>query len=96
MVTMRAAAISIAHLGVKLALFIGSFARASEISARLRIAADIILLPIAIATTAATSASASAPATTFATWPILRRPVTGFEGRRCVIRWHGDVAFANR
>ena len=83
----RVTAIAVGHLRMKLALFIGGFARAGEIAARLRFATDVVLLSaVAVATTAATSATASAPTTAFATRPVLRRTIARFEGRRCIVR----------
>jgi hypothetical protein len=72
---------------MELALFVGGFARSGEIAARLRFATGTILLStVAIATTAATSASASTPAPAFATRAVLGGAVTCIESRLCIIR----------
>jgi hypothetical protein len=92
-VPVRVTAIAVGHLGMKLALFIGSFTRAGEIAARLRIATGVVLLSaVAVTTTAAASAPASAPTATFTTGPVLRRAIARFEGRRCIARnWNAAV-----
>ena len=81
---------------MKLALFIRGFARASEIAARLRIATDVVLLSaVAVSSTTASSAPATAPTTAFATRPVLRRAITRFEGRRCIV-WNWSAAIGRR
>jgi len=83
----RVTAIAVGHLGMKLALFIRGLTRAGELTARLRIATEVVLLSaVAVTATAAASAPASAPTTTFATRPVLRRAIARFEGRRCIAR----------
>ena len=95
-VPVRVTAIAVGHLGMKLALFIGSFTRADEIAARLRIATGVVLLSaVAVTTTAAASAPASAPTATFTTGPVLRRAIARFEGRWCIVR-HCDAAVGGR
>lgn len=83
---------------MKLALFIGGFARTGELAARLRVAAEVVLLPaVAIAATAAASASASTSTAAIAARSVLRRAiaiaVASLEGRRCIVRSRSmDVA----
>jgi hypothetical protein len=77
------AAIAIGHLGVKLALFIGSLTSAGEIRAWLRVAAGMVLrATLATTATAATTATTSAPGTTITTRTILRLTVGGID-----VRW---------
>ena len=86
-VPVRVTAIAVGHLGMKLALFIRGLTRAGELTARLRIATEVVLLSaVAVTATAAASAPASAPTTTFATRPVLRRAIARFEGRWCIAR----------
>ena len=92
-VPLRVTAIAVGHLGMKLALFIRGFARAGEFAARLRIATEVVLLSaVAVSTTTASSAPATAPTTAFATRPVLRRAIARFEGRRCIVRnWSAAI-----
>jgi hypothetical protein len=81
------AAIPIGHLRVKLALFIGSLASAGEVRALRRLATGMVRrATLTTATTTATATTASAPATSFATWSVLRRAIARIRSRRNVAR----------